>query len=95
MIVSWTLVHTLFTLRYADLYYGGEPGGIDFNCDTPPDFRDFAYVSFTVGMTYQIADTSVTDNRLRRVVLVHSLLSYLFGAVIIGLAINLLAGLVR
>jgi uncharacterized membrane protein len=94
VIVSWTLVHTLFTLRYADLYYGGDPGGIDFNSETPPDFRDFAYVSFTVGMTYQIADTSVTDNRLRRVVLVHSLLSYLFGAVIIGLAINLLAGLV-
>ena len=94
VIVSWTLVHTLFTLRYADLYYGGDPGGIDFNSDEPPDFRDFAYVAFTVGMTFQIADTDVTDRRLRRMVLVHSLLSYLFGTVIIGLTINVLAGLI-
>lgn len=93
VIVSWTLIHTLFTLRYADLYYGDVPGGIDFNDDEPPDYRDFAYVAFTVGMTFQIADTDVTQQRLRRTVLVHSLLSYLFGTFIIGLTINALAGL--
>ncbi len=90
---SWVLIQTLFTLRYADLYYGDDPGGIDFNMDVDPDFRDFAYVAFTVGMTFQIADTSVTDPRLRRSVLVHSLLSYVFGTVILGLTINLLASL--
>lgn len=93
VIVSWTLIHTLYTLRYADLYYGDIPGGFDFNSDDEPDFRDFAYVAFTVGMTFQIADTNVTDQRLRRTILVHSLLSYLFGTVIIGLTINVLAGL--
>lgn len=93
VIVSWTLIHTLFTLRYADLYYGDEPGGFDFNTDARPDYRDFAYVAFTVGMTFQIADTNVTDQRLRRTILVHSLLSYLFGTLIIGMTINVLAGL--
>ena len=93
VIVSWTLIHTLFTLRYADLYYGDVPGGFDFNSDAPPDYWDFAYVAFTVGMTFQIADTNVTEQRLRRTILIHSLLSYLFGTVIIGLTINALAGL--
>lgn len=93
VIVSWTLIHTMFTLRYADLYYGDIPGGFDFNSDGQPDYRDFAYIAFTVGMTFQIADTNVTDQRLRRTVLVHALLSYLFGTVIIGFTINVLAGL--
>lgn len=93
VIVSWLIIQTLFTVRYADLYYGDEPGGIDFNSPESPDYRDFANVSFTVGMTFQIADTNVTDRRIRRTVTVHGLLSYLFGTVIIGLTINVLAGL--
>ncbi|MCU1493353.1 MAG: hypothetical protein JWO62_1117 [Acidimicrobiaceae bacterium] len=95
VVVSWASVHTVFALRYARLYYGDTNGGIDFKSDAPPDYRDFAYVAFTVGMTFQVSDTDIKAPRIRRVVLSHSLLSYLFGAVIIGLTINVVASLLR
>jgi uncharacterized membrane protein len=92
--LGWATVHTVYTLRYADLYYFGEPGGIDFG-DEPPDYLDFAYFGFTVGMTYQVSDTGVKVRDIRRTVLRHSLLAYLFGAVIVAVAINLVATLLR
>jgi uncharacterized membrane protein len=52
VLVSWTMVHTVFTAKYARLYYSGRPGGIDFNETEPPDYRDFAYLAFTVGVTF-------------------------------------------
>lgn len=91
--LSWFLVHALFMLRYAVLYYSGDEGGIQFNQPEPPDYSDFAYLAFDLGMTYQVSDTTVTQREIRRVVLRHSLLSYLFGAVIIGTLINLITGL--
>ena len=66
VILSCALVHTVFALRYAHLYYSDDPGGIDFKNDAPPDFLDFAYVSFTVGMTFQVSDTDVQGRRIRR-----------------------------
>ncbi len=95
VILSWALVHSLFALRYARLYYSDHLGGIDFKSDDAPDYRDFAYVAFTVGMTFQVSDTDIQSRPIRRTVLRHALLSYLFGTVIIALAINILAGLVR
>jgi uncharacterized membrane protein len=95
VMLSWALVHTLFALRYAHLYYSDHPGGIDFKTDVAPDYRDFAYVAFTVGMTFQVSDTDIQSRPIRRTVLRQALLSYLFGTVIIALAINVLAGLVR
>jgi uncharacterized membrane protein len=95
VVLSWALVHTLFALRYARLYYGGEPGGIDFKNDEPPDFLDFAYVAFTVGMTFQVSDTDVQGRSIRRAILRHALLSYVFGTVIIAVTINVIAGFVR
>ena len=59
VVLAWATVHAVFVLRYADLYYNGEPGGIDFPGDEPPDYRDFAYLGFTVGMTYQVSDTNI------------------------------------
>ena len=91
--VSWVLVHTVYLLRYAALYYSGQAGGIDFNQQTPPDYRDFAYVAFTLGMTYQVSDTSITSSEIRRTVLRHSLLSYVFGSVILATTINLVVQL--
>lgn len=91
--VSWLMVHTLFTLRYAALYYLGQPGGIDFNQDDPPDYRDFAYVAFTVGMTYQLSDTNVTRTDIRRTVLRQGLLSYVLGSVVLATTINLVVQL--
>ena len=88
-------VHTDFTLRYADLYYVPPIGGIDFPGDDRPDYRDFAYLAFTIGMTYQVSDTGLLTKRFRRVLLLHALLSYLFGVVIIAAVINVVAGLVN
>lgn len=91
--LSWFLVHTLFTLRYARLYYTGVDGGVDFNQDEPPVYSDFAYLSFTLGMTFQVSDTNLQTHDIRITALKHSLLSYLFGSVILASLINLLAGL--
>ena len=96
VVLSWATVHTVFTLRYAHEYYSASPvGGIDFKSgpDFEPDYRDFAYVAFGVGMTFQIADTDVRNRRIRRTVLAHSLLAYLFGAVILALTINVVAAI--
>ncbi len=91
--LSWTLIHTLFTLRYARLYYAGKEGGIDFNQNEPPRYVEFAYVSFTLGMTYQVSDTDLQTFAIRSTALRQALLSYLFGAVILASVINLVAGL--
>ncbi|MCU1476796.1 MAG: hypothetical protein JWQ64_1489 [Subtercola sp.] len=91
--LSWVLVHTLFTLRYASIYYRDTPGGIDFNQKENPRYSDFAYLAFTIGMTYQVSDTTFQTSAFRSQALRHALLSYLFGAVILASAINLVAGL--
>ena len=93
VVASWFAVHTLFTLHYARLYYSGEPGGINFHDPEPPCFRDFAYVAFTVGMTFQVSDTEICLSSIRATVLRHALLSYLLGAVVLAVTINLIAGL--
>lgn len=93
--LAWGVVHTVFMTRYAELYYDGEPGGIDFGDGRLPAYSDFAYLAFTVGMTFQVSDTQVTGPMLRRAVLRQALLSYVFGAVIIATLINLIAGLGR
>lgn len=90
---SWFAVHTLFTVHYARLYYSDEPGGINFHDPEPPRFRDFAYVAYTVGMTYQVSDTEIGLTSIRATVLRHALLSYLLGAVVLAVTINLIAGL--
>jgi uncharacterized membrane protein len=95
VVVGWCLLHTVFFERYARLYYADIEGGINFNQQEPPDYRDFAYLAFTVGMTYQVSDTALTDRRIRHAVLRHALLSYLFGAVIIASTINLLVSLAK
>ncbi len=90
---SWFAVHTLYTVHYARLYYSGDPGGIDFHDPEPPRFRDFSYVAFTVGMTYQVSDTEINLTSIRATVLRHALVSYLLGAVVLAVTINLIAGL--
>jgi uncharacterized membrane protein len=92
--LSWGVVHTEFALRYAHEYYTAPIGGIDFGDDVHPDYRDFAYLAFTVGMTFQVSDTAVTTRKIRRTVLSHALLAYLFGAVILAATVNVIAGIV-
>jgi uncharacterized membrane protein len=92
--LSWTVVHTVFSLRYARLYYSPPVGGIDFKTEVDePDYIDFAYVSFTIGMTFQVSDTDIQQRAIRRTALRQALLSYLFGAVIIAVTINVIATL--
>jgi uncharacterized membrane protein len=98
VVLSWTVVNTVYTLRYADLHFGSAGTGIAFSdSDGPegPTYRDFAYVAFTIGMCYQVSDTTVRDRRIRRTVLSQALLSYLFGVAIVGGSVNLIAGLIH
>ena len=95
VVLSWAMVHTLYTLRYAALYYAEPVGGIDFNSADPPSYRDFAYLAFTIGMTFQVSDTTLHSPALRRAVLRHALLSYLFGTGVLATTINLVASLSR
>ena len=94
VVLAWAIVHTIYTLRYADLYFEGG-GGIDFNEDDEPEYRDFAYLAFTIGMTYQVSDTDLRTKAIRHMALRHALLSYLFGAAIIAVSINIVASLAR
>jgi uncharacterized membrane protein len=95
--LSWAVVHTTYTLRYARLFYAGAAGGLDFHqdADGQPQYSDFAYLSFTVGMTFQVSDTEVNSAVMRATILRQALLAYLFGVVIIAIIINLVAGLTK
>ncbi|MFE0592793.1 DUF1345 domain-containing protein [Micromonospora echinospora] len=95
VLLSWLVVHTVYTARYARIYYTGPDGGIDFHQEEPPCYADFAYVAFTIGATFQVSDTDLCSHEMRRTVLRHMLVSYLFGAIIIAATVNLVAGLAR
>ena len=97
IVASWVLVHTVFTLRYAHEYYTPPIGGIDFktNPHVEPDYHDFAYTAFTIGMTFQVSDTDITRPGMRRQVFRHALVSFLFGAVILATTVNVIAGLLN
>ena len=96
VVLSWTVVNTVYTLRYADLHFRSGGVGIAFgdrDGQEQPTYRDFAYVAFTIGMCYQVSDTTVRDRRIRGTVLSQAFLSYLFGVVIVAGSVNLIAGL--
>lgn len=95
VVLSWAVVHTVFALKYARAYYSEPAGGIAFNEDEPPNYIDFAYYAFTIGMTFQVSDTNITSRAVRRTTLHHALLSYLFGSVLLGLVINVVATLLK
>ncbi|WP_406135059.1 DUF1345 domain-containing protein [Streptomyces sp. NBC_01089] len=90
----WAALHLMYAARYAYLYYRSPTGGIDFNSEEPPAYRDFLYFSYNLGMTYQVSDTSVSNSMIRAVALRHCLLSYLFGTSILATTINLVTGIV-
>lgn len=95
IVTSWATVHSIYMLRYAALYYKTKDGGVDFNDNNTPRFSDFAYLSFTIGMTYQVSDTSFKSPEFRSVALRHALLSFLFGTAIIATTINFIASLAK
>jgi len=101
VVFSWTLVHTVYGFRYAHAFYddSDEPGGhqhaggLIFPGDRPPNYFDFAYFSFVIGMTCQVSDVQITSRRMRRIALVHSILSFGFNTMILALLINTVSSL--
>jgi uncharacterized membrane protein len=90
--LSWLVVQCVYTLRYAHVFYV-EGGGIDYHDGRAPDYGDFAYVAFTLGMTYQVSDTDITSKRIRMIALRQGLLSYVLGIAVVAMTINVVAGL--
>jgi uncharacterized membrane protein len=96
VIVSWTLTHTAFTLRYAHLYYREDEegvGGAEFPGGAKPSYLDFAYLAFTVGMTFQVSDTAVSSPHIRHTVLLHAVVSFVYSTAILAFVLNLVAGM--
>ena len=89
-------MHTVFGLRYAHAFYGDSDevgqdrhaGGLEFPGERMPDYFDFAYFSFVIGMTCQVSDVQITSRRMRRLALTHSVLSFGFNTVILALAVS-------
>jgi uncharacterized membrane protein len=104
VLCSWTLIHTLFTLRYAHLFYTypERPGesheknilALEFPGTTMPDYLDFAFFSFVLGMTFQVSDVQITSPKLRRLALLHGFLSFVYNTIIIALSINIISGVI-
>jgi uncharacterized membrane protein len=95
VVVSWAVVHTIYTLRYATTYYSDPNGGLKFHQPDPPSYHEFAYVAFTIGMTFQVSDTALTTTVIRRTALFHALMSYPLATVILAATVNLIVGLSR
>ena len=102
MLFSWIMVHTIFGFHYAHLYYGDDTSdsakhaeGLEFPGERNPDYMDFAYFSFVIGMTFQVSDTAVTSRSIRRLVLLHGMLSFGLNTFVVALTINLIAGLLK
>ena len=99
MLLSWIMVHTTFSFHYAHLYYDYNEGeekneeGLDFPGEKNPDYLDFAYFSFVIGMTFQVSDVEISSREIRRQALVHALLSFVLNTFVVALTINLIAGL--
>lgn len=95
VIDAWILIPTMFTTHYADMFYSAEPDArpLRFPDTQMPEFWDFAYFSFTIAAACQTADVSTAQGAIRRVLIVHSILSFFFNAAILGFAINVTAGL--
>jgi uncharacterized membrane protein len=95
ILLSWAFTHTIFAIHYAHEYYGDKArkgGGLNFPGDEPPDYWDFVYFSFVVGMTSQVSDVAVTSSALRRLVAAHGAVSFIFNATLLALTVNIAAG---
>lgn len=100
MLLSWVMVHTIFTIHYAHIYYDDDTkkgipvaGGLEFPGKEDPNYLDFAYFAFVVGCTFQVSDVQVTSKKIRRLVLVHGLISFALNTFVVALTINIMAGI--
>lgn len=105
VICSWVLIHSIFTFRYAHLFYTSKReeqgmgkehvGGLQFPNDEEPDYLDFAYFAFVIGMTFQVSDVQITSGNIRRLALLHGILSFAYNTIILALSINIISGLIQ
>lgn len=100
MLFSWIIVHTTFTFHYAHMYYDHDDnnphlkvGGLDFPSEKTPDYLDFAYFAFVIGMTFQVSDVEISNRKIRRLALAHGLISFVLNTFVVALTVNLIAGL--
>lgn len=100
ILLSWLMVHTTFTFHYAHLYYDDHKNdssrqakGLEFPSEDAPNYLDFAYFAFVIGMTFQVSDVQITSGHLRKVVLFHGLLSFALNTFVVAFTINIIAGL--
>jgi uncharacterized membrane protein len=100
--LSWLTTHVTFAYRYAHEYYAREPGstkpeeverGIAFPSDDKPDYMDFVYFAFVLGMTFQVSDCNITSKKMRRLAILQGLIGFLFNTVILALSVNIAASL--
>lgn len=90
--LSWVTVHTTFALHYAHEYYsGGKDGGLEFPGHDEPDYWDFVYFSFVIGMTAQVSDVGISDRMIRRTATVHGVVSFVFNTALVALMVNIAA----
>lgn len=102
--ISWVMLHTMFTMSYAHMYYTNTPtdndaqdaiiGGLQFPEEANPDYLDFVYFSFVIGMTFQVSDVEISSRSIRRMALLHALISFAFNTAIVALSINVISGLI-
>jgi uncharacterized membrane protein len=93
--LAWAIGHTAFTFRYAHLFYREDDegiGGVTFSGENDPTYFDFAYFAFTIGMCFQVSDVCVTSPQIRRTVLLHAVISFLYNSVILAFVLNLVFG---
>jgi uncharacterized membrane protein len=97
VVLSWTFIHTIFALHYAHEFYGSgsHKNGLRFPGDGQPDYWDFVYFSFVIGMTFQVSDVAVVHKLVRRTVVVHGALSFFFTTAVVAMAVNIAAGIIQ
>lgn len=102
MMASWSMVHTIYTTHYAHLFYDDSEddtnrhaGGLEFPGEKKPNYIDFAYFAFVIGMTFQVSDVEISSHKIRRVALLHGILSFLLNTFVVALTINLVSGLLN
>jgi uncharacterized membrane protein len=97
VVLSWTFIHTIFALHYAHQFYGSgaHKNGLSFPGDGAPDYWDFVYFSFVIGMTFQVSDVQVTHKTVRRTVVAHGALSFFFTTAVVAMAVNIAASIIQ
>ena len=97
VVLSWTFTHTIFALHYAHAFYGEHlrKSGLKFPDDDDPDYWDFVYFAFVIGMTFQVSDVAITHKSIRRLVVAHGALSFFFTAAIISVTVNIAASIIQ